>query len=138
MNSVILKTATEILHPLLLVFSVFLLFRGHDEPGGGFTGGLVAAAAIILHAVAHGLRTAQATLRIEPRALMSAGLLVAAASGLVGTAVADAAFLTGRWYKLSLAWFGEVELGTPLLFDVGVYLVVVGFTVMVVFALKEE
>jgi multicomponent Na+:H+ antiporter subunit B len=138
MNSLILKTATELLHPLLLVFSVFLLFRGHDEPGGGFTGGLVAAAAIILHSVAHGLRTARATLRIEPRALMSAGLLLAAASGLVGVAVEGAPFLTGRWYAVSLAWIGSMEVGTPLFFDVGVYLVVVGFTVTVVFALKEE
>jgi multicomponent Na+:H+ antiporter subunit B len=135
MTSLILSTATRYLLPLLLLFSIFLLLRGHDEPGGGFVGGLVAAAALALHAIAYGVAMARRMLGIDPRALIGLGLLAAALSGLVSTA-AGLPFLTGLWGRGTLPVLGKV--GTPLLFDVGVYLVVVGVVTTIVFALSEE
>ncbi len=127
-TSIILQTATRFLQPLLLLFSFFLLLVGHNEPGGGFAGGLVAAAALILHALAYGVDSARRTLGVDPRTLIGAGLLVAASSGL-GALAAGLPLLTGLW---------RGGLGTPLLFDAGVYLVVIGGTLLMVFSLMEE
>jgi len=126
--SVILQTATRFFQPLLLLFSLFLLLAGHNEPGGGFVGGLVAAAALTLHALAYGVESARRTLIVDPQALLGTGLLVATSSGVWALA-AGKPLLTGLWHG---------GLGTPLLFDVGVYLVVLGGTLLMVFSLMEE
>jgi multicomponent Na+:H+ antiporter subunit B len=133
--SVILSTAVRLLLPLLLLFSVFVLFRGHNEPGGGFIGGLVAAAAFALYAIAHGVEQARTRLWVEPRLLIALGLLMALASGLVSL-LSGQSFMTGVWTGLELPVLGK--LGTPLLFDIGVYCTVVGVTLLIVFSLAEE
>ncbi len=134
MHSLILSTATRYLVPLLLMFSIFLLLRGHNEPGGGFVGGLVAGAALTLYALALGLHPARQTLGLDPRMLIYVGLLLAAVSGLPALFV-GLDFMTGLWAKQPLPVIGK--LGTPLLFDVGVYLVVIGITLTIIFALIE-
>lgn len=133
--SLILSTAARYLFPLLLLFSVFLLLRGHNEPGGGFVGGLVAAAAFSLYAIAEGVATARRLLAVDSRALIGLGLLVAASSGIVSLAMGQP-FMTGVWGNTPVPLLGKV--GTPLLFDLGVYLVVVGVTLTIVFTLAEE
>jgi multicomponent Na+:H+ antiporter subunit B len=133
--SLILSTATRYLLPLLLLFSVFLLLRGHNDPGGGFVGGLVAAAAFALHAIAYGVAPTRRLLAVDPRMLLSLGLLTSLTSGLVGLAL-GLPFMTGIWSKGTLPVLGKV--GTPLLFDVGVYLVVIGVVLTIVLALAEE
>ena len=135
MTSLILSTATRYLLPLLLLFSIFLLLRGHNEPGGGFVGGLVAAAAFALYAIAHGVTEARQTLRLLPRTLVGLGLLVAVGSGLVSLLLGQP-FMTGLWDTRTVPVLGK--LGTPLLFDVGVYLVVIGITLLIIFTLAEE
>lgn len=135
MNSIILATVSRLLTGLLLVFSVFLLLRGHNLPGGGFAGGLVAASAFVLHALAAGFPAARRMLWLDPRTIMALGLLVAAGSGVLGF-VYDLPFLTGLWDKTPLPVVGK--LGTPLVFDTGVYLLVLGMTCLVVFALGED
>lgn len=136
MPSLILQTASRLLHPLLLLISVFLLVRGHNEPGGGFVGGLMAAAAFALHAIAYDVPFARRALRIEPHVLVGGGLLCAMGSGLVGMTMGQP-FLTSRW--ASIDW-EEIHfaLGTPVLFDIGVYAVVLGVTTTIVFTLREE
>ncbi len=136
MNSVILKTATRLLFPLLLVFSIFLFFRGHNEPGGGFIGGLVGASAFVLFAIAFGTEITRKLLRIDPRVLIGWGLFFALVSGIMSMIAGDA-FFTGQW-AFPEVFGNELHLGTPLIFDIGVYLVVVGFTLAVIFALEEE
>ena len=135
MNSMILSTAVRYLLPLLLMLSVFLLLRGHNEPGGGFVGGLVAAAALTLYAIALGLRSAQQVLGLDPQLLIFVGLLTAGLSGLPAV-LAGFEFMTGLWSTQTLPVIGK--LGTPLLFDVGVYLVVLGITLTIIFALMEN
>jgi multicomponent Na+:H+ antiporter subunit B len=135
MESPVLRSGTRLLLPLMLLFSLFLLVRGHNEPGGGFVGGLAAATAFALVLLSEGLATARRLLRFEPLALVAAGLLVALASGLPSL-LAGQPYLTGLWLGTPLPVVGK--LGTPLLFDVGVYLVVVGIVLAILFALAEE
>jgi len=131
-QSVILSTATRYLLPLLLLFSFFLLLRGHNLPGGGFVGGLVAAAAFALFAIAAGVRRARRALGVELRTLVGVGLLCALSSGLLALLL-GAPFMTGLWSVGTLPILGK--LGTPLFFDVGVYLVVIGVALLILFAL---
>lgn len=135
MNSPLLSTSTTLLMPLLLVYSINLLLSGHNLPGGGFTGGLIASAAFALYAVAHDVRRARHALRVPPRLLIATGLIVAAASGFIGMA-AGHPYLTGVWLEGAIPTVGKV--GTPLVFDIGVYLVVLGVTLQFIFALAEE
>jgi multicomponent Na+:H+ antiporter subunit B len=135
-SSLLLQTATRFLQPLLLVFSVLLLLRGHDEPGGGFVGGLTAAGAFALNAIAYGVPAARRALRADPRTLAGAGLVLATASGALSLALGRP-FLTGVWVALPLPG-GRLELGTPLLFDAGVYLVVLGAALTIILVLGEE
>lgn len=137
MTSLILQTAVRYLLPLLLLFSVFVLVRGHNEPGGGFVGGLIAAAAYALYAIAYDTRAARQILPTEPRVLIGLGLLLALGSGVIGM-VNGTPFMTAQWVKVKWSGLGTMELGTPLFFDVGVYLVVCGVTTTIIFALAEE
>ena len=135
MGSLILSTATRYLMPLLMIFSIFLLIRGHNEIGGGFVGGLVAAAALVLYAISSNVASARRILRIEPHYLVGLGLLTALVSGLVPW-LSGQPFLTGVWYDQPVPVVGKI--GTPLFFDIGVYMVVVGVTLMIMFTLAEE
>lgn len=130
-DSPIFRTAARLLMPLLLVFAVFLLLRGHDEPGGGFVAGLVAAAAFALYALAFGVTRARHALLVRPMTLLGTGLLLALLSG-VPAVLRGEPFLTAWWGP------GPVPFGTPVVFDVGVLLVVAGVVLMMTFSLAEE
>lgn len=135
MPSLILQTTTRPLSALLLLFSLFALLRGHDEPGGGFIGGLLASSAFALYGLGHGVRAARALLRIHPRSVIAAGvsmLVVAALAGWITTGD----LLRGLWLADPIPGIGK--LSTILLFDLGVYLVVVGAVVLILFTLGEE
>jgi multisubunit Na+/H+ antiporter MnhB subunit len=128
MNSLILKTATRILTGLILVFSIYLLFRGHNAPGGGFSGALVAGTAFALFAIAEGPARVRSAIRISPEWVTLAGLGVALGSG----------FLTGLWLEKDLSAGAGTLLGTPLLFDIGVFLTVLGTLLSLILALEEN
>jgi len=135
MNSLILRTAVRLLVVLLLVFSMFIFFRGHDEPGGGFIGGLIAAGAFALYSVAFGPAKTREFLRISPRLLLGIGLAAGVASGLLAL-IQNQAFLTGQWWTLYFNGL-EIKLNSPLLFDIGVFAVVLGFVMAFVLSLDE-
>ncbi|KPP99629.1 MAG: multicomponent Na+:H+ antiporter subunit MnhB [Bacteroidetes bacterium HLUCCA01] len=136
MNSIILRTATKLLFGLLLIFSVFLFLRGHNEPGGGFIGGLVGATSFALFAIAYGPAKSREILKLDPQVLIGLGILFAAISGIISILLGTP-FMTGAWVMPEVG--GSVlHLGTPIIFDIGVYLVVVGFTLGVIFSLEEE
>ena len=137
MPSLILSTATRFLLPLLLLFSIFVLLRGHDHPGGGFIGGLIAAAGFGLNAIAFGVRRSRRTLRANPRTLIATGLAAALGSGIDGL-VGGRPFMRAYWVSLELPLLEKLAVGTPLLFDGGVYLAVLGVTLTIIFSLAEE
>ncbi len=135
MYSIILSTASRYLLLLLLIFSVFLLLRGHNEPGGGFVGGLVAAAAYALYFIANGIEEAKTVVRFDPLRIIAAGLIIAIASTLPSL-VAGERFMTAFWIDTGISLIGKV--GTPLLFDLGIYFLVLGITLCIIFSLAEE
>ena len=137
MRSLILRASTRLLVSLILVFSVYLLIRGHNAPGGGFSGALVAGTAFALYAIAEGAASVRRALRLDPRSLIVTGLLLALASGLTGLA-SGRPFLTGFWWTLTLGHDYEIVLGTPLFFDIGVYLIVLGTILTLILALEES
>lgn len=135
MISLILRTATLYLLPLLLLLSVYLLLRGHNEPGGGFVGGLVASSAYALHMIAFGVESARRILKADPMKLIAFGLSIALGSAAVSW-LAGFPFMTGLWLPHTLPIIGKA--GTPFLFDIGVYFVVIGVTLMIFFTVAEE
>ena len=137
MTSLILSTATRLLLPLFLLFSIFILLRGHNEPGGGFVGGLIAAAAFALHAIAYDVEKTRTLLAVDTRSLIVLGLLLAMSSGMISLFLGEP-FFTGQWVKISFWSIGELDLGTPLFFDIGVYFTVIGVTLTIILSLAEE
>ncbi len=134
MNSLILSTATRLLMPLILLVSIFVFFRGHNEPGGGFIGGLLAATAFALLEKAEGLDAARRALHFRPQSIAAIGLGCALVSGLWG-GLKFGHFLKGVWPHLAEAY--GLPLGSIPLFDFGVYLVVLGSVCGILFALEE-
>ena len=125
MRSVILQRVAQAILPVAGLFAVYLLLRGHNEPGGGFIAGLVTAASLVLMALAFGAEWAREHLTALIRPAFAVGLLLAAVAGLIAVALGDP-FLTHYHTYLPLPGGSKVHLSTTLLFDIGVYLVVVG------------
>ncbi len=139
MNSIIFTAAARILVALLFVFSLFMLLRGHHLPGGGFIGGLIGAVSFIVYSLARGPAEARQALRMSPEAIAAIGLGIALLSGMVSFFMGDPLF-TGQWY-----WVGgdsyetaAFSINSVLIFDVGVYLVVLGGILSLTYAFEEE
>ncbi len=137
MESVILQIAARHMRPLLVILSLVVLYRGHNEPGGGFIGGLMLGAAYILYAMGFGVPKTQKAIPFSPMVLTATGLLLALVSGLPAL-FNDFVFMTGQWIIMFEGTGLELKLGTPLLFDFGVYLTVAGMLTLVVFSIMEE
>ena len=135
MPSLILQTAVRYLIPVQVMLSIILFLRGHNAPGGGFVGGLVAAAAITLYAIAYGTPTARRVLPLDPLTFIPVGLAMAVSSALY-SALIGKTFMQNTWTEQEFPAIGA--LGTPFFFDLGVYFVVVGVALMIVFTLAEE
>lgn len=136
-RSLFFKYLARLMLPVLLLFSLFLLLRGHNQPGGGFVGGLVGSSSIILMTLAYGADEVRQRLRIDFLRAMFYGLAIALISGCVGF-IAGIAFQDALWWKPFIQGIGRLELGTPLLFDVGVYVVVFSATSSIVMHMAEE
>jgi len=138
MESLILRTATRLLVSLILVFSVYLLFRGHNAPGGGFAGALVAATGFALYIMAEGAGSVRKAIRIDPRRLIIFGMGLTLITGLIAW-FSGMPFLTGLWWTISdHSNTPSVMLGTPLLFDIGVYAIVFGTILTLILTLEEN
>lgn len=136
MHSLILRVATRLLAGLVLVFAVYLLLRGHNAPGGGFAAALVAGTGFALIAISEGSSTVRSAIRTTPRRMAMAGLGIAILSGMVGV-LAGEPFLTGLWWTVG-AGDAPLVIGTPLFFDIGVFLAVLGTILTLILALEEN
>ncbi|KOF12510.1 monovalent cation/H+ antiporter subunit B [Ensifer adhaerens] len=136
MRSVIFRAVAPFLTSLMVLFSIFVLLRGHNEPGGGFIGGLVAVSALAVYGIACGVETVRRAIYFHPMAIAGAGLFAATIAGLISMA-ARVPFMTGLWVYPSLLGV-EVPLSTVMLFDCGVYLVVVGAISSIALSLEER
>lgn len=182
MRTIILSIAIRLLIPVFLFFSLYILFRGHSHPGGGFIGGLIGSIGFIFHAMAHGPQHTVNTffrinfygyqhqprqsrslylmrmmrvnrwrkrkrnylerrnrnkrvMHVEPIDLMAAGLFIAAMSGIPALFFQQP-YMTASWLPFDLPFLGS--LGTPLLFDTGVYVLVMGVVLKITFVMSEE
>ena len=129
MKSVIFKTSAHIVSGIMFLFSLYLLFRGHNEAGGGFIGALTAVIAFALLIIAESPGHVRERIRFSPEMIALAGVGIATGSGLMA-GVTGQAYLTGIWWKNIF--------GTPLLFDLGVYLAVTGGVLSILLKLMEE
>jgi multicomponent Na+:H+ antiporter subunit A len=136
-SSLIVRATTRVLTPGILVLSLVLLVRGHDEPGGGFIGGLVAGAAVVLEYLAGGPERLRRFPPVRGTILLATGIGLAVAYGLAGLAFGDA-FLEGAVWKAEVPVAGELKVAASLAFDAGVYLVVLALVVAYVRVLGEE
>jgi multicomponent Na+:H+ antiporter subunit B len=136
MNTLIFRTISPLVTALILVFSVFVTLRGHNDPGGGFIGGLIAASGFAILGLSHGVPRVRGALVLHPLSYAGFGLFLAGASGLL-SAVYGRNFMTGLWAFPEILG-AEVALSTPMVFDIGVFLVVTGTMTSIVLALEER
>jgi len=127
----------RLLLPVALVFACHLFLRGHNEPGGGFVAGLVVAIALIAQYMVSGTRWVEARLDLQPVRWIAVGLLLAVATGL-GSMLFGHPFMTTHTAHVALPVVGEVHLPSAAAFDLGVFAVVVGSTLLVLIALAHQ
>jgi multicomponent Na+:H+ antiporter subunit B len=130
MNTLIFRTMAPIIATAMVLFSIVILLRGHNDPGGGFIGGLIAASAAAIYGIARGVGNARRLLRVNPIVWAGFGVLLAGSVGLI-SALVGAPFLTAFWLP---GYF----FGVPGAFDVGVYFVVFGTMTAIVLALEDD
>jgi multisubunit Na+/H+ antiporter MnhB subunit len=132
MNSQILHISARFIKPLFILLSLYVLYRGHNLPGGGFIGGLLAASGYIFYMMAFDVKTTLDKMLISPQNLMPLGLLLAFGSGFFAVLNGEP-FMTGRWITVL-----GIKLGTPTLFDVGVYLTVIGVVITIMSSILQK
>ena len=126
----------RLLLPLALMVSVFIFLRGHNQPGGGFIAGLVTAVALILQYLSNGVEWTQARLSSNMHPVIGLGLLIATLTGLASLAFGYP-FLTSPFTHVHWPIVGEFELASAAVFDLGVYLAVVGATLLILIHLGQ-
>lgn len=136
-NDVILQTVAKAVVYIILTFSVFILFAGHHNPGGGFIGGLATASAFVLLYLAFDINVMKKVLPFDFKLVAALGLLIACLTG-IGAMVFGYPFLTHTHGYFELFVFGKMELATAMLFDIGVYLTVIGVTMTILLSIGED
>lgn len=135
MNSPILQIASKYLKPILLFLGIIALLRGHNYPGGGFIGGLLTALSIVYISLAFTSIETKNRLLIQPEHYIGVGLLLTLVSFLPSLLKSEP-LMKGIWVTIKVPLINEVKLGTPFLFDIGVFLTVIGVTLMFLFTLS--
>ncbi|SIR05648.1 monovalent cation/H+ antiporter subunit A [Marinobacterium stanieri] len=129
-HPMMLAVISQSLLPLALLVSVYIFLRGHNLPGGGFIAGLVTSVALVQQYVAHGVDWMKARLKLDYQWLIGSGVLIATLTGL-GSWAFDRPFLTSWFDYFKLPWIGKFELASAMVFDLGVYLTVIGATLLI-------
>ncbi|MED4016743.1 MULTISPECIES: Na(+)/H(+) antiporter subunit B [Sutcliffiella] len=136
-NDLILQTVTTILSFLIITFSIYIFFAGHYTPGGGFIGGLMTSAALVLLLLAFDMKTVKTVFPINFMTVSAIGLLICVLTG-VGAMFFDAPFLSHTFGYETFPILGETALATSTIFDVGVYLIVVGVAMTIIQTIGES
>lgn len=136
-NDVILQTVTKFVLFVIILFSIHLFFAGHYYPGGGFIGGLMTSGAIVLLLLAFDIKTVKMILPFDYIKVVAVGLLIAIGTG-AGALFFNMPFLTHAYTYAYLPLLGKTSLHTAVLFDTGVYLVVIGVTMTIIQTIGES
>ena len=139
-DSLFLRSITKILFPSLWIFAALLFWRGHNSPGGGFIAGLLVAASFGIVGLSLGAEALRKTYRLQAGlAPVRWGLLLAVGSGFIAMLSNPSNnFFQGAWTEIPIPYFGPLALGSPMLFDLGVFLVVVGIGVNFIISMMED
>lgn len=136
-NDIMIQTTTRLASFIILAFSIYLLLAGHNAPGGGFIGGLMTASALVLIYLAFDAKTIKKFFVIDFPKLIGAGLLVAAGMGTI-TMLLGYPFLTQFFTYVHVPILGNMELTTAMVFDIGVYLTVVGTAITIIVTIAGD
>lgn len=136
MNSVILQVASKHVRWILVLFALIALYRGHNFPGGGFIGGLLVGLSVVFYSLAYDAQKAKQSLKIQPEGYIALGLLLILVSILPGLFLKQY-FMAGIWTSIHIPFLGEIKLGTPFLFDIGVFFAVIGVTLISFFTFSN-
>lgn len=137
MNSVILQIAARYLRWILIFFAVLALFRGHNNPGGGFIGGLLAGLAIVYRGFAYNAFQLKEELKDRPEKYIAIGLACILLS-FIPSIMTNQILMTGMWVTIPVPFTAGYKIGTPFLFDIGVFFGVIGVTLMFIFSLTQK
>lgn len=137
MNSIILQIASKYIRIILMIAAFIALARGHNYPGGGFIGGLLAALSIVFASLAFTSEKIKKELWVQPRHYIGSGLFLIILS-IIPSLVKGEPLMKGIWVILNVPLINEIKLGTPFLFDVGVFMAVIGVTLMFLFTLSMK
>ncbi len=136
-NDVILQTVTKLVVFIILTFGVELFFSGHNDPGGGFIGGLVLSSALVLLFLVHDIETVEKGIPVDFKKVAAVGVLFVVGTG-VGAVLFGASFLSQAFGHFELPVFGSTELATVVLFEAGVAMAVVGTVVTIMLSISED
>lgn len=136
-NNLILRTTTSLIAFILLGFAIYILFAGHNSPGGGFVGGLITSATVVLLYMSYGMEAFKKFMPLNFQILIPIGLSIAALTG-VGSFLFNVPFLTQSFGSFHVPIIGEIELATATLFDLGVYATVLGATVTIILTIAND
>lgn len=136
-NDMMFRVFIRLIAVVVVTFSIYLFFSGHNAPGGGFIGGLMTALAILVMYLIFGVKTIKESLPFNYTYMMSIGLLLAAFTGIISW-IFGYPYLKQFFDYFQIPLFGEVELTTTLIFDLGVYLLVVGAAMTFVLTIVED
>jgi multisubunit Na+/H+ antiporter MnhB subunit len=136
-RSELMDTTARGLFHITLLISVWMAFRGHNAPGGGFIGGLVAASAFVMVYLARGADALRQAVRLAPSTLIGAGLITSVITALVPVILGEQ-LLESDLIPFTVPVIGDVKLATSVIFDLGVYLLVVGVVLLVISELGAE
>lgn len=136
-NDLILRMMTNIVVFIIFGFSLALFFAGHNAPGGGFVGGLVAASGFSLIFLAYGIDVLKRVFKIEANTVIVIGILIALLTAS-GSFFFGVPFLSHTFAHVYVPFFGDIELTTALLFDLGVYVTVVGVAMLIIMSIAED
>lgn len=136
MNSLLLQIATKYIKWILVVFALIALLRGHNYPGGGFIGGLLVGLSVVFESLASNAQATKGKLKMQPEVYIALGLFLILVSTLPGLFL-KGSFMAGIWTSIPIPLLGELKVGTPFVFDIGVFLGVIGVTLLFFFTLNK-
>lgn len=136
-NDLILQSVTKVVVFIILTLSLYLFFSGHNNPGGGFVGGLVLAAAFVLLCLAFDIETVKEGIPVDFKLVAALGALIVVTTGLISVFI-NKPFLNQTFKIVELPFFGEIELATVTIFEAGVSLAVVGVVVTIILSISED
>jgi monovalent cation:proton antiporter len=136
-SNVILQSAAKVLVFIIMIYSIYILFAGHNNPGGGFIGGLITASAFTLLYLAFDVETVRDIIPLDFKIVGAIGVMLALLTGLASIFFGDN-FLFQYYEYVNLPLLGKTGLGTAFVFDLGVYMAVVGTTMTIIRSISED